>query len=282
MELLGVDMKSKKRCSRLQDVILRLQDVKMSFGNKQVLNGINLTVGKGQIIGYIGPNGAGKSTTVKLMLGLVEGYEGTIEIFGQDLSIGDHTYKKRIGYVPETAEGLRSGLTACEFLTFTGEMYGLSHNEAKEKAFKLLKEFGLEHSFHQRLSSFSKGMRQKVLITSSLLHNPDLLFYDEPLSGLDANSVLIVKELLAKLAEHGKTIFYSSHIMEVVEKISDRIVLLNGGQVVADGTFKELQEQSEEGTLEDIFNEMTGFNEQEAIAERLVSIVKDGHADEGL
>ncbi len=265
----------------MQDVILRLQDVKMRFGNKQVLNGINLTVGKGQIIGYIGPNGAGKSTTVKLMLGLVEGYEGTIEIFGQDLSIGNHTYKKRIGYVPETAE-VYDQLTACEFLTFTGEMYGLSHDEAKEKAFKLLQEFGLEHSFHQRLSSFSKGMRQKVLITSSLLHNPDLLFYDEPLSGLDANSVLIVKELLAKLAKQGKTIFYSSHIMEVVEKISDRIVLLNGGQVVADGTFKELQEQSEEGTLEDIFNEMTGFNEQEAIAERFVSIVKDGHAHEGL
>ena len=265
----------------MQDVILRLEDVKMCFGNKQVLNGINLTVGKGQIIGYIGPNGAGKSTTVKLMLGLVEGYEGKIEIFGQDLASGDYTYKNHIGYVPETAE-IYDQLTACEFLTFTGEMYGLGHKEAEEKALKLLKEFGLDHAFHQRLSSFSKGMRQKVLITSSLLHDPDLLFYDEPLSGLDANSVLIVKEILAKLAEQGKTIFYSSHIMEVVEKISDRIVLLNGGQVVADGSFEELQEQSEEGTLEEIFNEMTGFNEQEAIAERFVSVVKGGHVDEGL
>lgn len=265
----------------MQDVILRLEDVKMYFGHKQVLNGINLTVGKGQIIGYIGPNGAGKSTTVKLMLGLVEGYEGKIEIFGQDLANGDYTYKKRIGYVPETAE-IYDQLTACEFLTFTGEMYGLSHNEAEEKSLKLLQEFGLEHAFHQRLSSFSKGMRQKVLITSSLLHNQDLLFYDETLSGLDANSVLIVKEILAKLAEQGKTIFYSSHIMEVVEKISDRIVLLNDGQVVADGSFEELQEQSEEGTLEEIFNEMTGFNEQEAIANRFVSIVKGEDADEGL
>ena len=265
----------------MQDVILRLEDVKMCFGNKQVLNGINLTVGKGQIIGYIGPNGAGKSTTVKLMLGLVEGYEGKIEIFGQDLASGDYTYKNHIGYVPETAE-IYDQLTACEFLTFTGEMYGLGHKESEEKALKLLQEFGLDHAFHQRLSSFSKGMRQKVLITSSLLHDPDLLFYDEPLSGLDANSVLIVKEILAKLAEQGKTIFYSSHIMEVVEKISDRIVLLNGGQVVADGSFEELQEQSEEGTLEEIFNEMTGFNEQEAIAERFVSIVKGGHVDEGL
>lgn len=265
----------------MRDIILRLQDVKMRFGNKQILNGINLTVGKGQIIGYIGPNGAGKSTTVKLMLGLIEGYEGKIEIFGQDLANGDYTYKKRIGYVPETAE-LYDHLTACEFLTFTGQMYGLGQKEAEEKAFKLLQEFELEHAFHKRLSSFSKGMRQKVLITSSLLHNPDLLFYDEPLSGLDANSVLIVKEILAKLAEQGKTIFYSSHIMEVVEKISDRIVLLNGGQVVADGTFEELQEQSEEGTLERIFNEITGFNEQEAIAERFVAIVKGGDSNERL
>lgn len=259
--------------------ILRLQNVEMSFGNKQVLNGINLEVGKGQIIGYIGPNGAGKSTTVKLMLGLIEGYSGKIEIFGKDIADGDYTYKKRIGYVPETAE-LYDHLTAAEYLTFTGEMYGLGREEAERKAYQLMFQFGLEHAFHQRLTSFSKGMRQKVLIISSVLHNPDLLFFDEPLSGLDANSVLVVKEILAKLADEGKTVFYSSHIMEVVEKISDRIVLLVNGLVVADGSFEELQQQGKEGTLEEIFNQMTGFNQQVEIAERFVEIVKEGRVHE--
>ncbi|WP_144511246.1 ABC transporter ATP-binding protein [Bacillus sp. FJAT-22090] len=258
--------------------ILSLTDVRMSFGNKQVLNGVNLDVYQGQIIGYIGPNGAGKSTTVKLMLGLIEGYKGKIEIFGEDIANGDFSYKRKIGYVPETAE-LYDNLTACEYLTFTGELYGLSAEEAESKALKLMKEFNLESVFYQRLSSYSKGMRQKVLIISSLLHDPDLLFFDEPLSGLDANSVMIIKEILDQLAKRGKTIFYSSHIMDVVEKISNRIILLVEGRVVADGTFKELQAQSEEGTLEEIFNQITGFSEHQEIAEKFVGIVSEGRAD---
>lgn len=258
------------------NIILSLKDVSKSFGNKKVLNGVNLTVYKGQIIGYIGPNGAGKSTTVKLMLGLLEDYKGQIEIFGEDIADGDISYKKKIGYVPETAD-LYENLTACEYLTFTGELYGLEREVAERKALELLKQFNMEGAFHQRLSSFSKGMKQKVLIISSLLHNPDLLFFDEPLSGLDANSVMVIKEILAKLAAQGKTIFYSSHIMDVVEKISSRIILLVGGQVVADGTFEELKMQNKEGTLEDIFNQLTGFTEHEAIAENFVHIVSEGN-----
>ena len=175
---------------------------------------------------------------------------------------------------------LYENLTAFEYLTFTGELYGLSSKEAEVKAFGLMKEFGLEAVFHQRISSFSKGMKQKVLIISSLLHNPDLLFFDEPLSGLDANSVMVIKEILAKLAEQGKTIFYSSHIMDVVEKISNRIVLLVDGQVVADGSFEELKMQNQEGSLEDIFNQLTGFTEHEEIAERFVNLVRGGRKDE--
>jgi len=247
----------------------------MRFGPKQVLNGVNLEVYQGQIIGYIGPNGAGKSTTVKIMLGLIEGYKGKIEIFGKDIANGDVTYKQKIGYVPETAE-LYDNLTACEYLTFTGELYGLSTEDAQSKAWKLMNEFNLETVFHQRLSSYSKGMKQKVLIISSLLHDPDLLFFDEPLSGLDANSVMIIKEILDQLAKRGKTIFYSSHIMDVVEKISNRIILLVEGRVVADGTFEELQVQSKEGTLEEIFNQITGFSEHKEIAEKFVGIVSEG------
>jgi ABC-2 type transport system ATP-binding protein len=135
--------------------------------------------------------------------------------------------------------------------------------------------FGLEKSYHSRIASFSKGMRQKVLLISALLHDPDLLFLDEPLSGLDANSVMVVKEILSQLSAKGTTIFYSSHIMDVVEKISSRIVLIAEGRVVADGTFKQLQQQSMEGSLEEVFNQLTGFNEHKAIAERFVSIVQE-------
>lgn len=254
--------------------VIRLVDLQMSYGSKQVLNGVDLEVYPGQIIGYIGPNGAGKSTTVKIMLGLVEGYRGEVLVFGQNPKEGGVDYKKRIGYVPEIAE-MYDTLTACEYLTFIGELYGLTADEAESKARRMLHVFGLEDVFHSRISTFSKGMRQKVLLTSSLLHNPDVLFLDEPLSGLDANSVMVVKEMLALLAEQGKAIFYSSHIMDVVEKISSRIVLLDDGRIMADGSFEELKERSQEGSLEQIFNQMTGFNDHQDIAAQLVSIVQE-------
>nr|WP_253299153.1 MULTISPECIES: ABC transporter ATP-binding protein [Paenibacillus] len=246
----------------------------MRYNGRYVLNGIDLEVKRGEMIGYIGPNGAGKSTTVKILLGLVEGYIGDVRIFGRNIADGDVEYKRRIGYVPEVAE-LYEQLTPAEYLTFIGELYGLSYEDADYKAKRLMDCFGLEKSYHSRIASFSKGMRQKVLLISALLHDPDLLFLDEPLSGLDANSVMVVKEILSQLSAKGTTIFYSSHIMDVVEKISSRIVLIAEGRVVADGTFKQLQEQSMEGSLEEVFNQLTGFNEHRAIAERFVSIVQE-------
>ncbi|CDG02165.1 Putative ABC transporter related protein [Clostridium chauvoei JF4335] len=134
---------------------------------------------------------------------------------------------------------------------------------------------GIREVYYKRISSYSKGMKQKLIIISSLLHNPDILFLDEPLSGLDANSVMIIKEILAELARQGKTIFYSSHIMEVVEKISDRIILINDGNIVADGAFNELQDNCKEGSLEGIFNQLTGFNDHKELAEKFISIVKE-------
>lgn len=257
-----------------REAAISINNLKKSYGSKQVLKGINLEVYKGQIIGYIGPNGAGKSTTIKLMLGLIEGYTGEIKVFGQDISDGNIQYKKRIGYVPEVAE-IYDNLTAEEYLTFIGQLYGLEYEKVNEKARKLMKVFGIENVYNSRITSFSKGMRQKVLIISSLLHNPDILFLDEPLSGLDANSVMVVKEILSNLAKQGKTIFYSSHIMEVVEKISNRIILINDGQIVADGSFEELKNNCKEGSLEEIFNQLTGFNEHGALAEEFVSIVEE-------
>lgn len=258
------------------ETIIQLKNLTMSYGGKYVLYGINLEVGKGQIIGYIGPNGAGKSTTVKIMLGLETHYTGEVKIFGKDIADGNIEYKRKIGYVPEVSE-IYDNLTAREYLTFIGELYGLSYEVAEKKSFELMKLFAIDNVFDSRLSSFSKGMRQKVLIISSLVHDPEILFLDEPLAGLDANSVMIVKELLSLLASMGKTIFYSSHIMDVVEKISNRIIILNQGEIIADGSFEELKGNLEEGTLESIFNQLTGFDKHKEVAQRLVDIVKDNH-----
>lgn len=246
----------------------------MNYSDRMVLKGIDLKVYRGQIIGYIGPNGAGKSTTVKIMLGLVEGYNGKVEIFGRDIADGDVSYKKRIGYVPEVAE-LYDSLTAREYLSFIGELYGIKRSDADYKAGKLMTLLGLEKAYDSRLATFSKGMKQKVLLISSMLHDPDILFLDEPLSGLDANSVMVVKEIFASLAEQGKTIFYSSHIMDVVEKISSRIILINEGDIVADGSFAELKERSREGSLEEIFNQLTGFDKYRDIAGEFVGIMQE-------
>ncbi|MGG4166710.1 ABC transporter ATP-binding protein [Rossellomorea vietnamensis] len=257
-----------------RDPIISIRDLKKRFGSKEVLKGVQLDVYEGQIIGYIGPNGAGKSTTIKIILGLEEGYSGQVTLFGEDISDSSVEYKKRIGYVPEMAD-LYDNLTAEEYLTFMGELYGMEPKKAEEKAERLIGLFGLSDVYESRIASYSKGMKQKILIISSLLHNPDVLFLDEPINGLDANSVMIFKELLAQLAAQGKTIFYSSHIMDVVEKISNRIVLLHNGQIVADGSFEELKNQNMEGSLEEIFNQLTGFNEHKETAAEIVSVVQE-------
>lgn len=256
------------------NVILELKDLKMNFGEKEVLKGINLKVKSGSIIGYIGPNGAGKSTTVKLILGLVTGYSGEIRVMGTDIATGDENYKKKIGYVPEVPE-IYDSLTGKEYLTFIAQIYGIDYEKADGKALKLMEVLGVSESYNKRISSYSKGMKQKLILISSLLHNPEILFLDEPLSGLDANSVMIIKEILSHLAKEGKTIFYSSHIMEVVEKISDRIVLINNGEIVADGNFDELKNSFKESSLESIFNEVTGFHQYKELADKFISIVKE-------
>lgn len=256
----------------MEDSAILIKDLYMSYGTKQVLNGINLEIPRGQIIGYIGPNGAGKSTTVKILLGIINNYNGTVKVMGEDISSGSVEYKKKIGYIPETAE-IYDNLTAREYITFLGELYGMESDNTEEKAKNLLDLFGIADVYDSRIASFSKGMKQKILIISSLIHNPDILFFDEPLSGLDANSVMIFKEIMSMLAENGKTIFYSSHIMEVVEKISDRIILINNGIIVADGTFDQLKQQSKEGSLEQIFNQLTGFDKHKQIASDFVNVI---------
>ncbi|WFA08439.1 ABC transporter ATP-binding protein [Tissierella sp. Yu-01] len=261
--------------------VITIRNLSKSYGDKKVLNNIDLDIHKGEIIGYIGPNGAGKSTTVKIMLGLVGDYEGEVNIFGQNIKDGNIGYKKKIGYVPETAE-VYENLTAREYLTFIGELYGMDYDQADKKAEKLMELFGIKDVYDARLSSYSKGMKQKALIISALINDPDIIFLDEPLSGIDANSVMVFKEVLAELASSGKTIFYSSHIMEVVEKLSDRIILINNGEIVADGNIEELKNTSMEGSLDKIFNQLTGFNEHEQIAKEIVATIRGGKPIEGV
>ena len=257
-----------------ENYILEMINLKKNYGNKEVLKGINLKVKKGEIIGYIGANGAGKSTTVKIILGLIEDYEGDVILFGENIKNGDGEYKKRIGYVPEIAD-LYESLTAMEYLSFIGQLYGLEVNILEKRAKSLMDLLGISQCINTKISACSKGMKQKILLISSLIHNPDILFLDEPLSGLDANTVMIIKELMSSLASQGKTIFYSSHIMDVVEKLSNRIILLNKGNIVADGTFEELQKSSDEGTLEEIFNQLTGFNNHKEIANEITALISE-------
>jgi ABC-2 type transport system ATP-binding protein len=250
--------------------IVEIHHLEKSYGQKQVLHGINLEISSGQIIGYIGPNGAGKSTTVKILCGLISEYKGDISIFGKDLRTQTLEIKKQVGYIPENAV-LYESLTPMEFMEFIGEMRGLETEQTRAKAEALMNIFEMKSNLNQRIATFSKGMRQKVLICSALLHNPDLIFMDEPLSGLDANSVIMVKEMLIHLAREGKTVFYSSHLMDVVEKISDRIILIDQGKVIADGSFDDLNKLSNDENLEKMFTRLTGNTNHEEKAEAFIN-----------
>jgi ABC-2 type transport system ATP-binding protein len=250
--------------------IISIQQLTKNYGSKQVLKGISLDIYPGQVIGYIGPNGAGKSTTVKVLTGLITDYEGTVTIKGVNVKEDPVKVKSYIGYIPELAE-LYDVLTPAEFLHFMGDLYGIEKEVCENRMLKMLDAFGLAGNVNQRMDSFSKGMKQKVLITSGLLHNPDIIILDEPLSGLDANSVIIIKDLISKLARDGKTIFYCSHMMDVVEKVSDRIVLINDGAVVADGSFEELKQQQGNISLEKMFAHLTSGDSLNTASDKLMS-----------
>lgn len=252
--------------------VIKISNLQKAYGSSLVLKDVNLEVNSGEIIGYIGPNGAGKSTTIKILIGMIPDYTGNVEVMGLDVKANPLEVKRLIGYVPENAS-LYDTLSPMEYLRFLGSLYQLETDQIEEKATELLRLFALYDQRDDRMTTFSKGMKQKVLLISGILHNPEVIFLDEPLSGLDANAVILVKEILSQLKHAGKTIFYSSHIMDVVEKISDRIVLINKGTVIANGTFEELKSQREMGSLEQIFNQLTGNNEHVQLAEEFIQVM---------
>lgn len=253
--------------------IIRIKNLFKNYGAKPVLKDINLEIYPGQVIGYIGPNGAGKSTTVKVLCGLITDYEGEVTVKGFDVKKNTIDVKRHIGYVPELAE-LYDVLTPMEYLQFAGALYGMDEEVCRDRIERMMAAFNLSANINQRMDSFSKGMRQKVLLASGLLHNPDIIILDEPLSGLDANSVIIVKELISKLAQEGKAIFYCSHMMDVVEKVSDRIVLIDEGRMIANGTIEELRQQHGDVSLEQIFAKLTGKESLSVSADELVKALE--------
>ncbi|HLT71133.1 MAG TPA: ABC transporter ATP-binding protein [Cyclobacteriaceae bacterium] len=244
------------------------------FDRLPVLNNISLEINAGEVIGYIGPNGAGKSTTIKILTGIIPDFEGEVFILGFDVRKEPLEVKRRIGYIPENA-ALYDTLTPYEYLHFVGRLYKLDTHLVEKRAREMLRIFNLADHIDDRMTTFSKGMRQKVLLVAGLIHNPSVIFLDEPLTGLDANAVILVKEILIQLKNSGKTIFYSSHIMDVVEKISDRIIVIDQGRIIANGTFQELNSKAQSGSLEQLFTELTGNTEHGSAAGQFVDILEN-------
>jgi len=236
--------------------MIKVENLKKKFENKEALKGISFTIKPGEITGFLGPNGAGKSTTVKIITGLISASAGQAQICGYSIADAPIEVKKRIGYVPETG-ALYDSLTAWEYLDLIGELHHLDRAMVKARAGEFLELFGLTDEVHNRLASFSKGMRQKILITASLIHDPPVLLFDEPLNGVDANTALVFKQLLRRLSEQGKTILFCSHILEVVEKLCTRIIIINEGEMVADGSPSFISGEAGHVSLEQAFNKLT-------------------------
>jgi len=256
------------------DTVVAVEALHKSFGEKQVLGGVDLTVQRGQVLGYLGPNGAGKTTTVKILIGMLGDYTGSVRVCGIDVGADPLEVKRRIGYVPE-AGALYEALTPMEFLQLVGRLFDISPRALEAKALELLRIFGLEQERDQRMTTFSKGMKQKVLIIAGLIHNPEVIFLDEPLSGLDANSAVVVKELVAGLAAGGRTVFYCSHMMDIVERVCDRIVIIDHGRIVADGTFESLQSRAKGASLERIFTQLTSAGGHEETARDFLQVIQE-------
>lgn len=253
--------------------IISIRDLSKSYGTQNVLNNISLDIYPGQIIGYIGPNGAGKSTTVKILTGVIQDYSGSVLVKGRNIKDDLLALKQMIGYVPELAD-LYDLLTPNEYLHFIGALYNIPDQIIEERARRILSSFGLLDHINQRMDSFSKGMRQKVLLTAGIIHNPAIVILDEPMSGLDANAVIVVKELLQVLKQEGKTIFYCSHMMDVVEKVSDRIVLIDKGTIIANDTIESLR-AGNNTSLERIFAQLTTTENLNETAGNIASALSD-------
>ncbi len=242
------------------------------YGSVPAVREVTFRLEPGQVLGYFGPNGSGKSTTVKVLTGLLQPTRGQVLFEGQDIQSDLVSYRKRLGYVPEEAN-LYPFLTGEEYLEMIGTLRAMSPTRMKTKIGSLLELFSLFPHRHVSLGSYSKGMRQRILLIAALMDNPDVLILDEPLSGLDVTSVLIFKNLIQAFSARGKAVFYCSHILEVVEKVCSQLLILRKGQVIAYGSTEEVRQRIGQSSLERIFLQLVEDTDVTQVANEIVDVV---------
>jgi len=252
--------------------MLEVRQLTKLYTGIPAVNDVSFTIEPGEILGYLGPNGAGKSTTVKMLIGLLEPTSGHIEFHGADIHRDLKAYQRRIGYVPEEPH-LYPHLSGREYMQLVGRLRGIPRQTLDRKMDELLRLIGLWEDRNSPLASYSKGMRQKVLLMAALLHDPEILFLDEPFSGLDVNASMILRGLLDSLAARGKIVLYSSHVLEVVEKVCNTVLILRKGQVVAHDSVAHLRGMMEKSSLEGVFAQLTQPEDTNAIAGRILDVV---------
>jgi len=247
--------------------MISIQRLTKIFGAQLAVDQLSLDVPPGQILGLLGPNGAGKTTTLKMVTGMLAPDAGTALICGVDIVKQPLEAKRLLGFVPDSG-AVYEALTGLEFLLMVAALYGIGEAEAKPRIRQFLDFFDLDERTLQSklLGAYSKGMRRKIVITAALLHNPKVVLLDEPLDGLDANAAVGFKALLETLAREGKTIVYSSHVLDVVERVCHRVAIIDKGKLLVDGTPAELLRQHGAATLEELFTRLTGVAGHEARA----------------
>jgi ABC-2 type transport system ATP-binding protein len=256
--------------------MLELQSLSKSFRGIPVIEKISFKVAPSEVVGFLGPNGAGKSTTVKIITGLLRPDDGRVLFEGRDICEDMVNFRAAFGYVPEEAH-LYNYLSGLEYLQLVGRLRGLGESLIEDKATRLLKLLHLESWQYSPISSYSKGMRQRVLIAAALLHDPKLLIFDEPLSGLDVVSARLFKDLVELLAAEGKTVIYISHVLEVVEQVCSRVIVIDKGKILADAPPSDLKMLMSLPNLESVFAQLVQQQDTRSIARGMVEVMRSAH-----
>jgi ABC-2 type transport system ATP-binding protein len=257
--------------------VLEVKNLCKRYRGIPSIENINFQIQAGEIVGYLGPNGSGKSTTVKIITGLLQPNEGSVLFEGKDIRSDMVRFRSTLGYVPEEAH-VYTYLSGLEYLQLVGRLRGLAENDIERKASRMLKILGLESWRYSPISFYSKGMKQRVLIAAALMHNPKLLVFDEPLSGLDVVSARLFKDLLQELAAEGKAILYISHVLEVVEQVCDRVIVIAKGNILADAPPAELAKVMQLANLQDVFAQLVQQEDTRILARQLVDVMGVGDA----
>ena len=238
--------------------MIELKDLTKKYGEFIAVKDLNLCVKKGEVFGFIGPNGAGKTTTIKMMSGILEPTRGKVYISGINMQGAPEKAKSKIGFIPDRPY-LYEKLSGMEFLKFTADLYGVSEETFQASAYKILKDFSLADWADELVESYSHGMKQRLIMSAALLHDPEVIIVDEPMVGLDPAAIIMVKALFRKLAGKGVTVFMSTHTLKVAQDTCDRIGVINKGHLIATGTTQELQRAANvsEADLEQVFLNLT-------------------------